>query len=208
MKLSPRNTLIAVAVGIVLIVAILTAVFVLPQFGRLGDLSTQIDAANAESSAAQMLLEQRREVKNRAAATNNTLLTLANAIPENPELPSLIIELQDGAYASGVSLRGVTPQVPAVVDAETFVTVPLSLEVWGTWSDTVDFLQRLRKLGRQVRIATFESFVIEESAASDARIKTPPYYQVRTVVSLETYVIPPASDSASDTLVPVPEPAQ
>jgi Tfp pilus assembly protein PilO len=206
MKLSPRNTLIASAVGAVLLVIVLVVVLVVPQFGKLGDLGEQISTADAEATAATMLLAQRREIKNSAAVTNNTLLTLANAVPENPELPSLIIELQDSAYASDVSLRGVTPALPAVVEDQTVVSVPLSLEVWGTWSDTVDFLQRLQKLGRSVRVTQFEAMVIEESVAHDANIKLPPYYQVRTVVALETYVIPAGSESATDTSVPAPEP--
>lgn len=206
MNLSPRNKLIALAVAVVLVVVVLVAVLVLPQFGRLKDLSAQIDQANTEAAAAKTLLEQRLQVKNQAAVTGNALLQLANAIPENPELPSLIIELQDAAYASGVSMRNVTPLPPVQNEGETFVSVGLGMQVWGTWSDTVDFLGRLRSLGREVRVQRFESGVLGEGDGEIAGIKMPPYYQIRTDISVMTYVIPAGSAGATATPAPVPAP--
>jgi type IV pilus assembly protein PilO len=205
-RLTPRNRLIVVAVGAGIIVVLLFLVLVLPQFGKMRDLGTQIAAADQEAQAASALLDQRREVKDAASVTDATLLQLNNAVPENPELPSLIIELQDVAYSSGVSLRGVTPGDPAQEDGQGFIAIPVDVETWGTWSDSVDFLQQLRRLARQVRVVDFESSLLDETAADDANIDVPPYYQVKMTSKLEVYVIPTSSDTSSS--VPAPAPAQ
>ena len=157
MKLSPRNKLIAVAVAAGLVVILLFAVLILPAFNEMKDLGAQISTAEQEAQAATALLEQRREVKDAASVTDATLIQLSNAVPANPELPSLIIELQDVAYSTGVSLRIVTPSDPTQEDGEDFVTIPVAIEFWGTWADSVDYLQQLRRLSRQVRVAEFES---------------------------------------------------
>lgn len=206
MKLTPRNKLIAVAVGAGIVVVLLFAVLVIPQIKRMGDLGTQISAAEQESQAASALLDQRREVKDAAAVTDATLIQLNNAVPENPELPALIIELQDVAYSAGVSLRAVTPGDPAQGDGEDFVSIPVDVETWGTWADTVDFLQQLSKLSRQLRVAEFESSTLDESAAEEAGMELPPYYQVRMTAKLEVYVIPVSTDST--TSVPAPATTQ
>jgi len=208
MKLTPRNRLIIVAVGAGLVVVLLFVVLVIPQFGKMGELGSDIEAAEQEAQAATALLDQRREVKDAASVTDATLIQLNNAVPENPELPSLIIELQDVAYSSGVSLRGVIPDEPLQDDGQPFVTLPVDVETWGTWSDTVDFLQQLRGLARQVRIVEYEAVLLDETAATDANIELPPYYQVKLNAKLEVYVIPASSDSTSSVPAPAPAPTQ
>jgi len=206
-SLTPRNKVIALAVGAAVFVVILFAILVVPQFGKLADNRAQIDDAETRAQAASSLLDQRRQTKDSASVTDATLTQLNNAIPENPELPSLIIELQDVAYASGLSLRAVIPGDPVAVEGEEFVALPMDLETWGTWSDSVDYLQQLRKLSRQVRIVDFESNLLDESSATDAGVKLPPYYQVKMTVRLESYVIP-SEVSSSTVPAPAPVPAQ
>jgi Tfp pilus assembly protein PilO len=209
MKLTPRNQLIVVAVGVALLVVVLFVVLVMPQFNKLADLGVQLQTAEQEAQAAATLLEQRVTVKNEAAATSASLLRLTNGVPENPELPSLIIELQDTAYASGVSLRQITPAPPQVIPPEgaQYVTIPLGMEAYGTWADTVDFLQRLLEMGRAVRVVGFSSSLLGESTAEEANIKLPPYYQIKTGLTVETYVIPASGSGTSTAPVP-PPPAQ
>ena len=208
MGLSPRNKLIAVAVAAGLVVIALFAVLLLPTFNKMKSLGDEIETAQQQGQAASALLEQRRAVKDAASVTDATLVQLSNAVPANPELPALIIELQDVAYSTGVSLRAVTPSDPTQEGGEEFVTIPVAIEFWGTWADSVDYLQQLRRLSRQVRIAEFESTLLEETSATDAGMKLPPYYQVSTTASLEVYVIPDSSESSETVPAPTPDQPQ
>ncbi len=53
-----------------------------------------------------------------------------------------------------------------------------------------------------MRVAEFESTLLEETGATDAGMKLPPYYQVSTTASLEVYVVPDSSESSES--VPAP----
>lgn len=205
MNLSPRNKLIITAVAAALAVVVLIVVLVVPSFQKLGAIRSDIEAASADSDTANMLLKQRRQVKDQAAATDTRILQLAVAVPENPDLPSLIIDLQDLAHDSGVVLRKVQPDEPVRPDGTIPIGIPIELSVWGTWGDTVDYLQQLRRLPRQLRVLSFNTTPLTESdleADTSSGITTPPYYQVKTIINVYAYVIP--AGSITTTTVPTP----
>lgn len=204
MNLSPRNKLIALIAVIAAIIIAMIVLLVAPRLTELGSLDSQITTAEQEASAAQALLEQRQMLKQEAAQTDTGLIELANAIPEQPDLPSMIIEMQDLAHDSGVVLRRIKPGEQVKVDDKSYYEVPVQTEVWGTWADTVDYLQRLKRLTRQVRVTRFESVSLRENDVEEASMTVPTYYQVSTSVDIMTYVIPSgASVSPAPGAVPV-----
>lgn len=200
MKLSPRYTLILTAVAILAGVIVLAVVLVVPQIGRMADLQTQVDDAGSQVAQAESLLAARQEAKEQAAYTDAALLELAAAVPENPDLPSLIIELQDLAYASNVQIRSISPG--ELIQGDGFVAMPLEVEVWGDWADSVDFVQRIEQLTRQARIVQSETVVLEESDLEEA-VDELEDYSVSTTLLIETYVIP-ASGEQTGTVPPAP----
>lgn len=185
MKIGPREQLILVVVGCVVVLIALAFLLVLPQFQKLGDLDAQLASAQQQVSTAKTLLAQREEIKNRAAETDAKWLRLANMVPESPDLPSLIIEVQDEAFDSGVQLQSMTPG--ALVASPSFQAVPISMNIIGTWSDTVDFLQGLMKLDRGIRVVSFNSGVSPTIANANPTL---PNYSESTSVQIEAYMIP------------------
>lgn len=207
MNLSPRNKLIATAAAAAIVVIVLAVALVVPQFGKLGEVRGEIDRAIQDSESATTLLEQRRQVRSEAAVTDAKLLQLAVAIPENPDLPSLIIDLQDTAYDSGVVIMNVQTAGPEFTKDAAFAALPVTLEVWGTWSDTVDYLQRLQNTERELRDNGFTCEVLPAAKEDNkSGLTFPPYYQVRSTVRLRAYVIP--SNESTGTSSAVPTPAQ
>lgn len=207
MNLSPRNKLIAVAALAAVLIVVLAVALVLPRIRQLGEVRAQVEKAIDDSGAARTLLEQRRQVRNQASVTDAKLIQLAVAVPENPDLPSLIIDLQDTAYDTGVVIMSVTPGEPIFAEGATYVGIPVALEVWGTWSDTVDFMQRLSRTERALRTLAFATAVLPaptDEAANTAGLTIPPYYQVRSTISLSAYIIPSVDASSSTPAVPVP----
>ncbi|HSK47990.1 MAG TPA: type 4a pilus biogenesis protein PilO [Coriobacteriia bacterium] len=202
MKLSPRYTLILVALGVLAVVVIAAAVLVVPQFRRLSEVETMFASVDDQVTQAETLLQTRQAAKEDAAFTDAELLELAAAVPETPDQPSLIIELQDLAYESAVQIREVEPT--DLVQGNGVVAMPMTLTTWGTWTDTVDFVQRLRRMSRQVRIVEVDSGVVDESTTDEGVEDLPPY-SVECVLQLETYVIPSAESTSS---VPAPPPGQ
>ena len=194
MSISPRDRLIVTIAAALLIVVALVATLVYPQFQRLGELSSQVVEASGKAQAAKLQLDLRRGFKDRAVETNAKWLRLMNQVPDNPDLPALIIELQDTAFKSGVQLISVTPATPSLGGA--YSTVPVQMEILGTWSDTINYMQALMKLDRGTRLVNVTCKVSSNDERGGGGL---PPFSVDTVVNLMTYMIPTASTAASTT---------
>ena len=197
MKLSSKSALI-LAVAVLVVAALAFAAFlVYPKWQEIGELNDQIAVAQQEIDQAQSVLEQRQAVKADAAQTNAELLRLSNELPESPELPSLIIQLQDTTNEAGVDFVSITPEEP--VQNSGYSTVRLRLAIAGVWADAIDFMHRVSKLTRQVRTVGYTvSPIAEETGSSDTQ-------RVNISMDLEVYTIAPTQTGSTG--VP-PAPAQ
>ncbi len=218
MRISPRDKLILVAVAIAVVAVIAVVLLIVPQFKTIATIDQQIQQATREVDEANALLQQRQEMKDRAAQTDAAYLRLANSVPETPELPSLIIELQDVALQAGVSFEALRPEDPitngsqaaasgqqasptasTAATAADYTIMPIQLSIRGTWSDTIDFMNRLQGMTRAVRIVEYSSSAdtgnTQEEASSD---KTEEF----TNFKLEAYSVPSGA-SATSVAVPV-----
>lgn len=196
-KLSPRDRLVAAIVGCVLAVLVLAGVLIYPQVIKLAPLNRQIAAAQSNAQAAKMKLAERQGFRDRAISNNAKWLKLMNQVPDNPDLASFIIELQDTAFKSGVQVVAVSPTVPAKEGP--FSTVAVSVEVLGSWADTVDFMEALMNLDRGVRVVNTSSSLTSNDAALTRRNSSLSRYPVDTLLSLETYLIPSVVATAAPT---------
>ncbi len=201
MKISMRDQLVLTAVALVVVLGIVVGFLVVPQFSKLAGLDQEIQDAEADVAVQQALLEQREGMKDQAAETDAKALKLGGLVPDSPDLPSLIIELQDIAFASGVKLTAITPSEPVIAPTGTYLAIPLDLTVQGTWTDSVDYLQRIPRLTRGIRTVEFSSNVLDANDLDDV---SP--YSVQTLIKLEAYATP--SVATSGTTPPAPAPAQ
>lgn len=196
MKIGPREQILIAVAAIVVVVVVLIAVLLVPQYQQRAGLDAQISSASSDLDQQKALVATREESKNRAAETDAHWLRLSNLVPEGPDLPSLIVELQDAAFASGVQIITVTPSTPS--PSATFYTIPIDMDVVGTWADTVNFLQRLVKLNRGVRVVDSTTVVVANKDLQDQENVAVPDYSEKTSIELQAYMIP-ASRAASST---------
>lgn len=206
MKLTTQQKLIIAILLIVLVAVAAVFLLIVPQFGALGDLDAQISQAQDDQDTASTLLEARKEKKLRASETDVKLMRLANELPETPELPAMIIELQDVVNESGLEFASLTPGEPTQMPSDPkadpeYWVIPVSLTVRGTWQDTVDVMQRLRRVTRQLRIVNFSTTRYEP----DTDV-VPSRTFVETSIQLEAYSLATLQEEA-DTVVP-PAPGQ
>lgn len=198
MKLTTQQKLIIAVLLIVVVVVAAVFLLIVPQFGALSDLDAQIGQAQDDRDAAVLLLEERKEKKLRASETDVKLMRLANELPETPELPALIIELQDVVNESGLEFTALTPGEPwqptpeAKADPAEYWVIPMSLSVRGTWQDTVDVLQRLRRLTRQLRIV---SFATSEYVPEGEEVPNRTF--VETSIQIEAYSLATQQDGSA-----------
>ena len=186
MKLTSLQKMIIVA-ALVVVVAVLVVTFVImPQFTQLADLQTQKTAAEARASAATGVLESLRAAKGRAAATEAELLQIGTQMPDSPQLPSLIIELQDIANASGVKVTSIAPGQPVVAAGGQFTEVSLSTQLTAEWDDLLDYLKRLDHSTRLLRVSNLTVNPPAESAATAA---APAPTALSVNMTMKAYVI-------------------
>ena len=186
-------------IGIALIVVIVFAVMflaVMPAFQKAADVGDQIVTEEQSLAGAQALLARRQSAKAQAAANDVELMNIANQIPDSPQLPSVVIELQDAANSAGVELDVITPSDLSPGTDETgqpaqFSVLPMNLIVRGDWVDLIDYVGRISKLKRGLRIVD-STFLYTESN------ETEPAY-VEGSVSLEVYVMDALSSGAEGT---------
>jgi len=195
MKIGPREQLILVIVGLLVLVAAAAALAVWPQYQKQKSLDAQIAAAEQQLQSAKSLLTQRQQIKSRTAATDAQWLKLSSLVPENPDLPSLIIDIQDVAFASGVQIVSITPADPAPSADNTYVSIPLQVSISGTWADTIDYLKNLNELNRGIRETNFTASVVPASLPQPGQ-PVLPNYSVSTQMQLEAYTIPTSAESS------------
>jgi len=200
MKLSYGNKLILAGAVAVLLAVLVLVLLVLPEFQQLRTYDDQIAAADQAISQAQTLLAQRQEIKARSAETEAKRIRLANQMPETPELPSLIIELQDTVNEAGLEFASLAPSEPVKAEAG-YSEITMAMLVRGTWQDTVDLLQRLPRLTRQIRIVGFSTAVQPAESEEDD-----PTTIVETNMTIRVYTMP--SEMAPAEVPPAPETEQ
>lgn len=197
MKISLKDQLVLTSVALVVVLALVIGFLIVPQFSKLAGMDQEIGQARADVAAQANLLNQRASLKNQAAETDAKALRLSTLVPDQADLPALIIELQDVAFAAGVELTALTPSDPVVADDATYESIPLDLTVQGTWTDTVDFLQRIPRLTRGIRTVEFTANVLDNDTDENSELSA---YEVETAVQLEAYAAP--SDLTTDTAAP------
>ncbi|MCK8114409.1 type 4a pilus biogenesis protein PilO [Anaerosoma tenue] len=184
-----------IAIGVI---AVLTIAFVvlaiLPKFQQASAVDTEIAAAQTELQTAQALLARRQSVKAQAAANEVELMQIANQVPDSPQLPSVIIELQDVANAAGVELPTISvgdiSAAPVAEDgsSQAYDVVELTVGCTGQWADVIDFCRRVNNLDRGTRVTVMTFTYVPETEEVDA------YIDVSGTI--EVYVMAAASTEA------------
>ena len=200
MKLSYSQQLIVIGVLVFLLAAVIVGLLILPQVSAITEADSRIADAEMQIQQAQTLLAQRQAIKARAAETEAKRMRLANQMPENPELPTLIVELQDTVNRAGLKFASLTPQAPQAME-EGYSEIQVIMLVQGTWADTVDLVQRLPRLTRQLRISSLTISPYEEPSDDDQATGRS---LVQTNITIKVYTMP--SDVAPPA-VPAPEDA-
>jgi len=202
MKLTSTQKLIAVIAGVVVLAALAVFLLIVPQLSAMSRLDSQIAQSEQDVAAARTLLSQRQQIKMNSAQTETQLLRLSNELPESPELPGFIVELQDTLNESGLEFSTLEPSDP--VPYTGYQAIPLTISVKGAWADVVDLMSRLRRITRQVRIVEFA--VDPEAPDTETTVTASAAPVLTAQILIEIYTIDPAtSQESSAPAAPAPQ---
>ncbi len=113
-----------------------------PQKSKAADLQKQIDDTNQAIVSARALTLQ---VKKAATIRIADLFRLTKAMPDQTDMPDIILELNQIAEDSGITFQQITPATVAV-PVSGYEAIPITVEFQGNFYDLADFLYRLRNL--------------------------------------------------------------
>lgn len=198
-----------IAIGVLVLVTLAASfLLILPKFQEASSIDAEIATANTSLADAQALLARRQSAKAQSAANEVELMRIANQIPDAPQLPSVIIELQDVANLSGVVLDQLTPSdpVPGIPNADgspaSYTAVPIPLVVHGDWREIIDYLNRLRGLDRGVRVTEVAVTQIPATEETEAYVEANITLEVYMMGAVTVPATAPASPSATTTTTP------
>ena len=196
MDRTDRNILI---LGILVLVLLAVAYyFLLFSPLRQEDLARYNERMQKEQQLAQ-LEQQAAELENvrrNAPEIERQILEYSKRIPEQAEIPTLVVQIEQVAEGAGVTQLLITPEAPtAPPGGGDFSVVPLTMSFEGNYENMTDFLLRLRNLSRLVTIneLTYEEVEPEggETTAGETTTADAGADDLLTVeVIAETYVQP------------------
>jgi type IV pilus assembly protein PilO len=186
MKMTSMQKILAAVVLIAVLGVAVIALVIVPKFGELATLDADVQAAKDQVAQTQTLLAQLQQAKANAAITQAGLLQLANQFPENPELPSLIIELQDISNSAGTRFNSVSPQEPIAPPGQAYTELPIAIQLRGQWSDILDYMRRVNRMTRAIRI-TDVALAPAQASLSPTDTTEPP---LTADLQLRAYVMP------------------
>lgn len=208
MKISASQMMIVA--GVIAVIVAVAAVFLLvvPQFTQLSDLEARRVAAEQTMSQTQSTLLQLEQVKRGASETQAQLIKISNEVPDSPELPTLVLELQNAADSAGLDFQSIKPNTPTEASAAGYKEISIQMKLQGRWADILDFLRRTQKMTRGVRMVSVELLpapLITGSAAATPTPDTP--IDLTTNLTMKVYVMALPSAAASAAPAPAPAPA-
>lgn len=165
-SLSPRTLALLAGAAVLLYAAAVWFVFVSPK---------RADAARAKEElvAAELQLAEAQSAAHRPAGAGvpvSEVLRLVKAMPSSGDHAGLLLELTRLADRSGVAIRTITPQAPAL-DAEGATMIPVAVSVGGRFRQIQGFLRRARELVT-VRNGTLRTrgrlFVVQDLALAES----------------------------------------
>jgi type IV pilus assembly protein PilO len=148
-----RNILILGLLVIVLLVVGYYFLILSPLLNRLDERAQERDDKESQLANLQQEVAQLEAVRREAPEIQRQLLELSKRIPTQPEIPTLVVQIEEIADASGVTQLRIEPGTPEPPPGGgDFSLVPITMSFNGTYEQMQDFLLRTRNLARLVTV--------------------------------------------------------
>lgn len=167
MSRNDRNILI---LGILVILLLVVGFYFLllgPLMNTLGERAQERDDKEAQLADLRQQVGELEAVRENAPEIERQLLELSKRIPEQPEVPTLVVQIEEVAEASGVTQVSIEPGDPGPPPGGgEFSVLPVTMSFEGTYEELQNFLFRTRNLARLVTVNQVSYCRIEALAAN------------------------------------------
>jgi type IV pilus assembly protein PilO len=148
-----RNILLLGSLVIVLLTVGYYFLFLGPLLNNLRERAQERADKEAQLANLQQQVAELEAVRQNAAEIERQLLELSKRIPTQPEIPTLVVQIEEIAEAAGVTQLSIEPgEVEPPPGGGDFSVVPVRMSFTGTYEQMQDFLLRMRNLARLVTV--------------------------------------------------------
>lgn len=140
-KLARNKVTIAAAAAVLLVSLLAYLVVVGPKRSRVSQLQEDISTTKVE--LAQARIDKARSEETPAVPVGD-IKRLTKAMPNETDMPGLVLDLARVAHETGISFDSITPAEP--VAGSGYQKIPVNLVFQGNFFELSDFLFRLRNL--------------------------------------------------------------
>ena len=195
-RFSDRVAIAGIAAMSLLFLGLGYVVLISPQRGRAAELDEEVRAVHAQ------IEEYRRKASEgsgkRVDAPN--LFRLAKAMPDQEDMPGVILELNRIASDAGITFQSIRPQAPVAQTG--YQSLPINLIFDGNFYSLNDFLFRLRNL------VAFRDGKLDASgrlfSVSEIEFREGPggFPQILAALSVDAYVFGAAAGASTAPATP------
>jgi type IV pilus assembly protein PilO len=221
MNRNDRNILILGILGIVIVVIGFYFLLLSPLLQSLNEQAQAREDKQAQLEQVQQEVNELEEVRRNSPEIQRQLLELSKRVPTQPQIPTLVVQVEEIADASGVTQLSVDPEPPtAPAGGGDYQVVPVTMLFNGTYDQMQDFLLRTRNLTRLVTVTDLTycrnptigeeascEIEGEVSGATDETTTLNPAVEARLSVEVQAdvYFQPEGVPSGAETTAPTPQ---
>ena len=208
MDQNDRNILI---LGILILVVLAIAYYFLLFSPLRQDYLAKYDARTRREAQKQQLEQtaaQLENIRRNADDIERQILELSKRIPEQAEIPTLVVQIEEVARAADVTQLRIEPGDPqAPPGGGDFSRIPITMSFEGTYEQLQDFLLRVRNLARLVTINEVNYEPVEERGGGETTVSRNVEDLLTVELVAEVYVQPAAGGDTTGAAAPPPAPA-
>jgi type IV pilus assembly protein PilO len=221
MSRNDRNILILGILGIVIIVIGYYFLLLSPLLQSLNQQAQAREDKQAQLEEVQQQVNELEEIRSKSPEIERQLLELSKRVPTQPQIPTLVVQVEEIADASGVTQLSVDPEPPtAPAGGGDYQVVPVTMQFDGTYDQMQDFLLRTRNLTRLVTVTDLRycrnptigeeascEVEGEASGTTDETTTLNPAVEARLDVEVQAdvYFQPEGVPSGTETTAPTPQ---
>jgi type IV pilus assembly protein PilO len=148
-----RNVVILGLLVVLLLVVGYYFLLLGPLLNRLDERAQERSDKEARLANLQQDVAQLEQVRRNAPELERQILEYSKRIPEEPEIPTLVVQIEEIARASGVTQLSIVPGTPgSPPGGGNYSVLPITMTFEGTYEELQDFTRRTDNLARLVTI--------------------------------------------------------
>ena len=208
MDQNDRNILI---LGILILVVLAIAYYFLLFSPLRQDYLAKYDERTRREAQKQQLeqtVARLENIRRNSDDIERQILELSKRIPEQAEIPTLVVQIEEVAQAANVTQLRIEPGDPeAPPGGGDFSRIPITMSFEGTYEQLQDFLLRVRNLARLVTINEVNYEPVEEQGGGETTVSRDVEDLLTVEIVAEVYVQPAAGgDTTGGGAAPPPVP--